>query len=211
MDSTAEPMTVRYFFSFVTMKLNFDISGIPKGPYTRQKGIWGHQEIMQAFNNDTLINLPDAKPGAWEIVVDDCYRAPYAYNGPYWIGYDNEESFKIKAQFINFMDLAGAMVWSIDTDDHRGDYAPKRFPMLHAIHDTLETDEKYDPENPMCTGSAPMCPDDFEPTTTTEMPTEPPTTITSTTNTTPDPGPNECTAPNDVIPYPGDCHKYFMF
>ena len=121
MDSTAEPMTVRirHFFSFVTVKLNFDISGIPKGPYTRQKGIWGHQEILQAFNNDTLINLPDAKPGDWKVVVDDCYRAPYAYNGPYWIGYDNEESFKIKAQFINFLDLAGAMIWSIDTDDHR--------------------------------------------------------------------------------------------
>ena len=126
--------------------------------------------------------MPDAKPGDWKVVVDDCYRAPYAYNGPYWIGYDNEESFKIKAQFINFLDLAGAMIWSIDTDDHRGDYAPKRFPMLHAIHDTLETDEKYDPENPMCTGSAPICPDLLP--TTPEPTTEPPTTMMTTTSTT---------------------------
>ena len=27
---------------------------------------------------------------------------------------------------------------------------------------------------------------------------------------TADPGPYECSAPNDVIPFPGDCHKYFM-
>ena len=29
---------------------------------------------------------------------------------------------------------------------YRGDYAAQRFPMLHTIHDTLETDEKYYPE-----------------------------------------------------------------
>merc|ERR1712029_502479 len=75
----------------------------------------------------------------------------------------------------NYLDLAGAMIWSIDTDDHRGDYAAQRFPMLHTIHDTLETDEKYDPENPMCNGSAPICPDLLP--TTTEPPTEPPTTM----------------------------------
>ena len=52
--------------------------------------------------------------------------------------------------------------------------------MLHTIHDTLETDEKYDPENPMCTGSAPICPDLLP----TEPPTEPPTTTMMTTTST---------------------------
>ena len=77
------------------------------------------------------MNLPDAKPKDWTIVVDDCIAAPYAFNGPYWIGYDNEESIKLKAQFVNFLDIAGAMVWSIDTDDFRGDYGPVKFPLLH--------------------------------------------------------------------------------
>ena len=63
---------------------------------------------------------------------------------------------------------------------YRGDYAAQRFPMLHTIHDTLETDEKYDPENPMCTGSAPICPDVLP----TEPPTEPPTTTMMTTTST---------------------------
>ena len=58
----------------------------------------------------------------------------------------------------------------------------------------------------MCTGTAPMC-DGFNPTTT-EMPT---TTEKPTPEpTTQDPGPYECTMPNDVIPFPGDCHKYYM-
>jgi len=170
-------------------------AGIPAGPYTRQKGIWGYQEIMQAKNNDTLINLPDANPHDWTEVVDDCYHAPYIYNGPYWIGHDDEASCILKGKFINFMDFAGAFVWSIDTDEFRGDYG-KKFPLLHAIHEGLESGETFDPENPHCKGTAPMC-DLFETT------TAPPTT-------TPNPGPNECTEDLDVIPYPGDCHKYYM-
>ena len=51
--------------------------GIPAGPYTRQKAFWGYQEILQAQNNDTLINLPGATPHDWKVVVDDCYKAPY--------------------------------------------------------------------------------------------------------------------------------------
>jgi len=176
-------------------------AGIPMGPYTGQDGIWGYQEIMQAINNQTLINLPDAKPHDWTIVVDDCYHAPYAFNGPYWIGYDNEESVDIKAKFVNFMDIAGAFVWEIDTDDHRGDYADQKFPLLRSIHKGLESGEKFDPENPQCTGSAPMC-DYFETT------TVPPTTTTTPETTTAYNG--ECTANMDVIPYPGDCHKYYM-
>ena len=91
---------------------------------------------MQARNNDTLINLPGAEPHGWTDVVDDCVNAPYMYNGDYWIGYDNEASCELKGKFINFMDFAGAFVWSIDTDDHRGDYGTK-FPLLHVSYDNL--------------------------------------------------------------------------
>ena len=63
------------FYSFMLFNL-----GIPAGPYTQQDGIWGYLEILQAFNNDTLINLPGATPHGWQSVVDDCYDAPYACN-----------------------------------------------------------------------------------------------------------------------------------
>ncbi len=52
-------------------------------------------------------------------------------NGEYWIGYDDVDSFALKAKFINFLDIAGGMVWSIDTDDFHGDFHDKPFPMLH--------------------------------------------------------------------------------
>ena len=50
-------------------------------------------------------------------MVDDCYKTPYAVNGPYWIGYDDVNSIALKAQFVNFQGVAGAMIWSMDTDD----------------------------------------------------------------------------------------------
>ena len=69
------------------------VYGIPAGPYTSQAGIWGYFEILQAFNNRTLINLDEASPLSWKVVTDDCYKVPYAYNGPYWISYDTEGIF----------------------------------------------------------------------------------------------------------------------
>jgi GH18 family chitinase len=58
----------------------------------------------------------------------------FSVNGPYWIGYDDVESFTLKAKFINHLGIAGGMVWSIDTDDFRGDFFPETFPMLRVSH-----------------------------------------------------------------------------
>ena len=53
------------------------IDGIRHGPYTRQKGTLGYNEVLQALNNDTLINYPNATAHEWTVVVDDCWEAPY--------------------------------------------------------------------------------------------------------------------------------------
>lgn len=37
--------------------------------------------------------------------------APYITNGPWWIGYDDVESIKLKAQLVNSRGLGGVMVW----------------------------------------------------------------------------------------------------
>jgi GH18 family chitinase len=82
--------------------------------------------ITQAFNNETLnSNLAGAVPKDWTVVRDGCYKAPYAVNGPYWIGYEDLESTVLKAQFTNTRGLGGAMVFSLDQDDFRGDYGPR--------------------------------------------------------------------------------------
>jgi len=43
--------------------------------------------------------------------------APYAYGDRYWYGFDDPTSVMSKAQYIVQLKMAGAMIWSIDTDD----------------------------------------------------------------------------------------------
>jgi len=164
-------------------------AGIPWGPYTQQIGIWGYQEVLQAMYNETMNEqMPEATPGAWEIVVDSCYQAPYMHNGPYWIGYDDEASLAIKAEFANHLGIAGAFVWSIDTDDFNGDNSDEKFPLMKTINRALASGAEYVPSHP-CTGSAPFCDLGIVP--------------------TPPPGAEDCTEHGQRLPDPTDCHMYY--
>ena len=49
------------------------------------------------------------------------------------------------------------MVWSIDTDNFRGEWNQEKFPLLRAIQNTLNSGELLDPANPTCSGTAPFC------------------------------------------------------
>jgi len=136
------------------------IAGNPPGPYTRQEGFLEYYEILQAFNNDTLPWLPGATPKAWTTVVDGCVLAPYSYNGPYWIGYDDVDSISLKSKWVNYMGLGGAMVWSIEADDFRGDFGNKN-PITSEIKRVMNSGETLDPEfilgeDDMCE-TAPSC------------------------------------------------------
>jgi chitinase len=63
---------------------------IQAGPYTRQAGIWGYNEVCEQFLAD---------PEGWTVVRNEYYKAPYAYNGRNWIGYDDMESLTKKVSF----------------------------------------------------------------------------------------------------------------
>ena len=176
--------------------------GIRLGPYTVQSGFWGYMEIMQAQKNTSLWNLPEATPHQWTKVVDDCYQAPYMYNGPYWIGYDDEDSIAVKTQFANYLGVGGVMMWSLDTEDFVGLYnEAERYPLLKKVNKELFLGLQYNPEDfPDC-GSAPMC-DTFDHLGTTTMaPTE--------STTQPQGLPGTCTYDLEVHAYPGNCHKYY--
>lgn len=103
--------------------------GIPQGPYTRQAGIWGYNEICEKFMTEM---------NQWKIVMDEHIKAPYAYNGRNWIGYEDVESIYYKAEYARKMDLGGAMVWSLETDDFRGKCHGEKYALLKTIVKTLD-------------------------------------------------------------------------
>ncbi|XP_077291919.1 putative chitinase 2 isoform X2 [Arctopsyche grandis] len=87
-----------------------------KGPYTKEAGFVGYNEICVELNNAT---------SGWVQAWDDRSKTPYAYNGDKMITYDNQRSIAEKVRFAVSRKLRGVMVWSIDTDEFRGDCTPE--------------------------------------------------------------------------------------
>nr|XP_042910581.1 chitinase-3-like protein 1 isoform X1 [Parasteatoda tepidariorum]XP_042910582.1 chitinase-3-like protein 1 isoform X2 [Parasteatoda tepidariorum] len=95
------------------------------GPITKEPGMLGYNEIC--------LNL---KQG-WKEVVPDKVDAPYAYSGDQWVGYDDKKSIGIKVDYLIKEGLGGGMVWSLETDDFRGNCYGEKYPLLAHIYTKL--------------------------------------------------------------------------
>ncbi|CAH2056350.1 unnamed protein product, partial [Iphiclides podalirius] len=82
-----------------------------KGPYTREAGFMGYNEICMEVTN---------KSSKWTHHWHDQSATPYLRDGKRIIAYDNTRSIAIKVKMAIEYNLGGLMVWSIDTDDFRG-------------------------------------------------------------------------------------------
>ncbi|CAH1117288.1 unnamed protein product [Phaedon cochleariae] len=99
-----------------------------QGPFTRESGFMGYNEICLELKN---------KSSNWSKFWDNESRTPFAVSGKNVIAYDDEQSIAEKVQFAMEKGLAGAMVWSIDTDDFLGDCSAGEdfvnFPLMRYI------------------------------------------------------------------------------
>ncbi|KAL6428645.1 hypothetical protein ACFW04_007925 [Cataglyphis niger] len=124
------------------------------GPYTREPGMLGYNEICEFV-----------KQGGWTVVRDEEQRVPYAIKGDQWVGYDDVISLNEKMDYVNSLNLGGAMLWSIETDDFKGNCG-EAYPLLKTLNVKLR-------------GGVPVEPPTEKPNTTnppTEQPTQPPAT-----------------------------------
>lgn len=108
---------------------------ILQGPYTREDGFLGYNEICEM-----LRDTDDTEE--WTITWEESHKAPYMNKGLQWISYDNEESIRIKSNFAYKHNLAGVMTWSIDTDDFRGKCGGPTYPLLRTINNALYQQEQ---------------------------------------------------------------------
>ncbi|KAJ8679940.1 hypothetical protein QAD02_015727 [Eretmocerus hayati] len=113
------------------------------GPYNNKPGFFGYNEICKAI-------LPDAK---WTQKWDNLSSTPYAMLDMKVLVYDDIRSIRSKVEVAMKLGLGGVMIWSIDTDDFRGDCAPQeirnqpegpiknyQYPLVQAITSALERD-----------------------------------------------------------------------
>lgn len=94
------------------------------GNYTREPGFLSYYEIC----NKELT-----------VVQDNAARAPYGYKDDQWVGYDDEESLKLKVNsLIKEKNLLGAMFWALDLDDFNGTVCGQgRYPLINAVKNAL--------------------------------------------------------------------------
>ncbi|XP_077340580.1 acidic mammalian chitinase-like [Lithobates pipiens] len=98
----------------------------PAGPYTRQSGFWAYYEICTFLKNGAT--------NQWSSAED----VPFAYQGNEWLGYDNQKSFQIKAEWLVKNNFAGAMVWAIDLDDFTGTFCNQgKYPLISTLNQAL--------------------------------------------------------------------------
>ncbi|XP_042240537.1 probable chitinase 2 [Homarus americanus] len=94
------------------------------GPWTEEAGMLGYNEIC--YGQTT-------QPDQWVIATAEGMNEPYTYRGSLWCSYENHTSVAIKAQYAKAHNLAGMMVWSLDTDDFRGDCKARPFDLIKTM------------------------------------------------------------------------------
>ncbi|CAG5128893.1 unnamed protein product, partial [Candidula unifasciata] len=96
------------------------------GTFTREAGFMAYYEVY------TMI-----KQGGKVEWLDD-QKVPYIVLNNQWVGYENEQSLQLKAQFINENGFGGAMVWDLDLDDFDNAFCGQgAYPLISTIHNIL--------------------------------------------------------------------------
>ncbi|XP_012678028.2 chitinase, acidic.2 [Clupea harengus] len=152
------------------------------GTYTREAGFWAYYEICGFLNGASFNWIEDQK-------------VPYAVKGNEWVGFDNQESFDIKVQYLKEQKFGGAFVWALDLDDFNGEFCGQgKHPLMKHLNKILEI--KFPPPPP----------------TTPPKPGQTTTaTTTTTTTTTRKPSPGFCNGkPDGFYPDPESKSHFFQ-
>lgn len=108
-----------------------------KGPMTEEAGMLGYNEYCKML-----------KSGQWTTQWSDQFSVPYAYKGNQWLSYDDKKSIDKKLDYLLQKKLGGAMVWSIDTDDFKGECGVK-YPLMKTISKKLNNIDGPDEHIPI--------------------------------------------------------------
>lgn len=119
------PFYGRTFTASGSGNFNDSANGSFNGPYTRENGFMGYNEICEIVNQGGWSTSYNSG-GCQVISKQNCGGSTKV------IVYDDARTISDKSRYARDKGLAGVMVWSVDTDDFLNNY-----PLLRAINSVL--------------------------------------------------------------------------
>ncbi|KAI8423708.1 hypothetical protein MSG28_012739 [Choristoneura fumiferana] len=170
------------------------------GQFTVTNGLIGYNEFCKRLQTET-----------WDVRYDSLAKVPYAVQGRNWVSYDDPNSLTQKVEYAMNLGIAGAMVWSIETDDFHG-ICGEKFALLKAINSAL--DGSAATESPSASTTAASTTAFTTISSTSTIGVTVPVTSTTTTTTTESshsstPSSSVCTQ-EGLTSNPDDCSSFFM-
>ncbi|XP_041363532.1 acidic mammalian chitinase-like [Gigantopelta aegis] len=108
----------------------------PSGPYTNEAGFMAYYEICKEIQN-----------GGGRVEFDQEQMVPYFVKGTTWVGFDNDESFIIKTQWLKNHRYSGVMFWVLDMDDFKPvcwSSKNAKYPLISTVMDELVGETQTD-------------------------------------------------------------------
>lgn len=98
-----------------------------EGVYTKESGFLAYYEICEMLLNGAVY------------VWDEEMKVPYMVDGDQWVGFDDERAIRNKMQWIKSNGFGGAMVWTVDMDDFKGEVCGGnvKYPLIGAMREEL--------------------------------------------------------------------------
>ncbi|KAF0304743.1 Chitotriosidase-1 [Amphibalanus amphitrite] len=98
------------------------------GKYTGDPGFAAYFEICELLDQENTTLVWDAEQ-----------QVPFAFNGDYWVGFDDEKSLekKVQVEWLRELGLGGVSIWSADLDDFSGACGGGRYPLMSAVREAL--------------------------------------------------------------------------
>lgn len=125
--------------------LNSPASAGKAGEFTKSAGFLAYYEICDRVKNK-----------GWQVVQDPQRRmGPFAFKGNQWVGFDDPDMIRQKAQFIRDMGLGGGMVWALDLDDFRGRCGEGAHPLMNSLAQVLADPPNEHDRREFCTPFTP--------------------------------------------------------
>ncbi|CAG0900392.1 unnamed protein product [Darwinula stevensoni] len=128
------------------------------GKYTKEKGYLAFYEVCENIDKDN-----------WKVMKEDPTAVgPYAYKEGQWVGYDDEDIARRKAQYVREEGLGGIMFWSVDNDDFSGHCCKTRPDQkrenatdggMNLSYSLVSSTTFTTPTNPLSTPEPPTTPD----------------------------------------------------